>query len=122
MSMGDILIVDDNPTNLFVLRMMLRKLGHEALEARDGRAGVEMTLARRPRLLLLDLRMPEFDGMAAAAEIRDALGKEAPPIVAVTASVTAEQREACAASGFAGLIAKPVDFNELAEVVSRHGG
>ena len=119
MTHGAILIVDDNSTNLFVLRMMLRKLGHDAIEAQEGEAGVEMALALRPRLVLMDLRMPHLDGMAAAARIQDALGAAAPFIVAVTASVTPEQRDACAASGFAGLIAKPIQFDELVDIVSR---
>ncbi len=119
MTQPHILIVDDNPTNLFVLRMMLRKLGYETLEAVDGQSGVELALERRPRLVLMDLRMPGMDGMAAAESIRKSLGDGAPIIVAVTASVTPEQRHACAESGFAGLIPKPVDFGELAEYVSR---
>ena len=119
MTKGLILIVDDNATNLFILRMMLSKLGYEALEAADGQSGVDMALAQRPRLVLMDLRMPRMDGMAAAEYIRNCLGESAPVIVAVTASVTPEQRHACAVSGFAGLIPKPVNFGELADVVSR---
>lgn len=119
---GPILIVEDNATNLFILRSMLRKLGHQPLEAVDGRGGVAMTLEHRPGLVLMDLRMPEMDGMAAAAAIRAALGPEAPPLIAVTATITPEQRAACANAGFAGLIAKPVAFAELAETVSRHLG
>lgn len=122
MTDGDILIVEDNATNLFILRSMLRKLGHRPLEATDGRAGVDMTLTHRPRLVLMDLRMPEMDGMAAAAAIRAALGDAAPPMVAVTATITPEQRASCETAGFAGLIAKPVVFGELAEIVARFAG
>ena len=120
MTVASILIVDDNPTNLFVLRLMLRKLGYDVLEAVGGEASVDLALQHRPRLVLMDLRMPGMDGMAAAESIRTQLGEHAPIIVAVTASVTPEQRQACAASGFAGLIPKPVDFSELAGFVSRY--
>jgi len=119
MTQGDILIVDDNSTNLFVLRMMLRRLGHEPLEASDGLSGIALAVEHKPQLLFMDLRMPGVDGMTAAERIRHALGQDAPPIVAVTASVTEQQRDACASSGFAGLIAKPVDFDEVADYVTR---
>lgn len=118
---GAVLIVDDNTTNMFVLRMMLRKLGHEPIEAQEGRAGLALALERRPKLVLMDLRMPHLDGMATAACIRQELGDAAPAIVAVTATVTPEQRNACAAAGFVALIAKPVQFDELAEIMARFG-
>lgn len=122
MTTPSILVVEDNPANLFVLRSMLAKLGHTPLEAQDGRAGVAMSLAHRPRLVLMDLRMPAMDGIAAAEEIRAALGTDAPPIVAVTATVTSEQREHCSDAGFAAMLAKPISFTELAAVVQRHLG
>ena len=119
MTRGAILIVDDNATNLFVLRAMLSKLGYEAIEAKDGQSGVDLALALQPRLVLMDLRMPQMDGMAAAAHIRSVLGDEAPAIVAVTASVTREQRDVCTAAGFAALLAKPIKFEELVDIVAR---
>ena len=117
---GPILVVEDNSANLLVLRMMLRKLGHQVLEAKNGRSGVEMAVAHRPRLILMDLRMPEMDGISAATEIRTTLGSDAPTIIAVTATITPEQRVQCADTGFAELIAKPVSFAELSEILARY--
>jgi two-component system, sensor histidine kinase len=117
-----ILVVEDNGANLLVLRMMLRKMGHEVIEAKNGRCGVDMAIAHRPQLILMDLRMPEMDGIAAAAEIRSTLGAGAPIMVAVTATITPEQRVQCADTGFADLIAKPISFTHLSEIVERYTG
>lgn len=116
---AEILIVEDNATNVFILRAMLARLGHDALVARDGIEGVAMAEAHRPRLVLMDLRMPNLDGMAAAAEIRRRLSDDCPLFVAVTATVTTQQRAICEQAGFAGLLAKPVDLDELARTVRR---
>lgn len=115
-----ILVVEDNSANLLVLRLMLRKLGHEVLEAPNGRVGVEMVLSHRPRLVLMDLRMPEMDGISAANKIRETLGASSPVLVAVTATITPEQQSECEASGFVDLIAKPISFSELSDLVARY--
>lgn len=114
---ASILIVEDNPTNALILRSMLGKHGYASLVAADGREGVEMSRLHRPQLILMDLQMPRLDGFSAAAEIRQASGFVAPPIVAVTASVAEKVREACLAAGFSGVISKPIMIDELMAVV-----
>jgi CheY-like chemotaxis protein len=114
---GAILIVEDNQVNVMILRAMLRKHGYEPFVASDGREGIRMTDLHRPRLVLMDLQMPRLDGFAAATEIRrNAEGAE-PILVAVTANASGEVRSACRAAGFAYVLAKPVVFDELIEVV-----
>ena len=114
-----ILIVEDNQTNALILRSMLGKHGYASLVAADGREGVEMSRLHRPRLVLMDLQMPRMDGFSAAAEILQAGGCGAPPIVAVTASVAEKVREACLAAGFSGVISKPIMIDELMTMVRR---
>ncbi|MBP7241955.1 response regulator [Amaricoccus sp.] len=114
---GSILIVEDNQTNALILRSMLGKNGYSSLVASDGREGVEMMRTHRPRLVLMDLQMPRLDGFSAASEIL--AGGDAPPIVAVTASVAERVREACLAAGFADVISKPIMIEELLETVRR---
>ena len=119
---ADILIVEDNDTNMAVLRIMLKKIGQVPREARDGCEGVDMALRERPRLILMDLSMPRKDGITAAREIFDALGGDAPPIVAVTASVTAEQQKTCMDAGFSEVLPKPLQFGALSAVLQRYLG
>ncbi len=117
-----ILIVEDNQVNLMILRAMLRKRGYDAIVATDGAEGVEMTERHRPDLVLMDLQMPRLDGIAAAAEIARRLNGAAPAIVAVTANANEEVRRSCLAAGFVGVLAKPVDFEDLIATVRRHLG
>lgn len=116
---ASILIVEDNQTNALILRSMLGKHGYSSLVATDGREGVEMSRTHRPRLVLMDLQMPRLDGFSAASEILANSGDDAPPIVAVTASVAEKVREACLAAGFSDVIAKPIMIDELMATVRR---
>ena len=106
------LVVEDNAVNALILGAMLRKLGFEPLVARDGFEGIELAGRARPQLVLMDLQMPRLDGFSAASEIL-AGGGDAPPIVAVTASVAEKVREACLAAGFSDVLSKPIMIDEL---------
>lgn len=114
-----ILIVEDNQVNALILSAMLRKQGYAPEVARSGAEGVEMTGRHRPRLILMDLQMPRLDGFATASEIRRVCGDVAPVIVAVTANTGAGVAAACADAGFAGVLAKPIIYEELASTVRR---
>jgi CheY-like chemotaxis protein len=116
---GAILIVEDNEVNALVLRSMLRKRGYDPVVAVDGVEGVELSDRHRPRLILMDLQMPRLDGFAAAAEIRRKAGGAGPTIVAVTANTGGDVLDACAAAGFAGVLTKPIDFEDLIATVRR---
>ena len=115
----DILIVEDNQVNALILGTMLRKRGYRSEVARSGAEGVEMTARRRPRLILMDLQMPRLDGFATAAEIRRTCNGATPTMVAVTANTGSEVAAACADAGFAGLLAKPVIYEDLIATVRR---
>ena len=116
---GAILIVEDNEVNALILRSMLRKRGYDPVVAADGIEGVELSDRHRPRLILMDLQMPRLDGFAAAAEIRRKAGGASPTIVAVTANTAGEIAAACEAAGFACVLTKPIDFEDLIATVRR---
>jgi CheY-like chemotaxis protein len=104
-----ILVVEDNEDNLTLLDYLLKAYGYLPLLARNGQDGVRIAIEERPEVILLDIRMPGMDGHEVAATIKRTLGLEQTRIVAVTASVTAGDRERIAASGFDGYISKPID-------------
>ncbi len=115
-----ILAAEDNPSNQRMLMEMLRKMGYRADAVADGRE-VLMALERRPYdLILMDIRMPEMDGIAATKEIRQRWPKKGPKIIAITAYALAGDKEMCLAAGMDGYIAKPVQKEELAEVLKRY--
>jgi signal transduction histidine kinase/CheY-like chemotaxis protein len=115
-----ILVAEDNEINAMLVRALLIKLGHRPTMASDGRAAVEAWLAARAAsdpfdLVLMDVQMPGTDGLAAARQIRavELEGGGRTPVVALTASAHAEDRDACAAAGMDDVLVKPLDRERL---------
>jgi len=117
-----ILVVDDNAVNLRVAVGLLRSLGNACDLAEGGAAAVAMVTANRYDLVLMDRKMPGMDGIEATRRIRAELPADRQPrIVAMTASVTAQDRDDCLAAGMDDFISKPVRKQALAEVLVRTG-
>jgi two-component system cell cycle response regulator DivK len=114
-----ILIVEDNEKNMKLVRDLLQHRGHRTLEAVDGESGVRMTLQHRPDLVLMDIQLPDIDGMTALARIRADASFDAMPVLAVSASVMPDEQQRIVASGFDGFIAKPISLKPFIEAVER---
>jgi PAS domain S-box-containing protein len=117
-----ILAADDVPQNLELLALLLAKRGHTLDTASDGAQAVRLTAERRYDVLLMDVQMPQMDGLAATRAIRErekATQAPALPIVAMTASVLAAHREASGAAGMQGFASKPVDWHALSHEIAR---
>ncbi|GAK54049.1 two-component hybrid sensor and regulator [Candidatus Moduliflexus flocculans] len=108
-----ILVVDDKAANRAVLVNMLEPLGFQMLEADDGVSGLEVALARRPDLILLDLRMPGMDGFEMARQLRSQPVGQALKIVAVSASVQGDIKQLSLDAGCDDFLGKPVMLDEL---------
>jgi CheY-like chemotaxis protein len=108
-----ILIAEDNPVNQEVGATMLRKRGHHVDIVADGRQAVEAVRANSYDILLMDVQMPEMDGLAATRAIRDLPHGRAVPIVALTAHALAGDRERCLAAGMNGYLTKPFKAHDL---------
>ena len=102
-----ILLAEDNPINQEVACELLRAVNLEVDVAADGRQAVQAALTRRHALVLMDMQMPEMDGLGATRAIRAELGP-ALPIIAMTANAFGEDRAACLAAGMNAHIGKPV--------------
>jgi CheY-like chemotaxis protein/HPt (histidine-containing phosphotransfer) domain-containing protein len=114
-----VLLAEDNQTNQFVVRATLEAYGCTVDIAVDGREAVEAVRDRDYDLVLMDLMMPELDGLQAARQIRNLPGKEPPvPIIAMSASASAEDRIACAQAGMDGFIAKPFVPSKMLSQIS----
>jgi signal transduction histidine kinase/ActR/RegA family two-component response regulator len=115
-----ILLVEDNPVNQKLASTLLRKQGHRVETAENGREAVARTGLERFDLILMDIQMPEMDGMDATAAIR-AREQESGghvPIFAMTAHAMTGDRERCLSAGMDGYLAKPIQMQELIKVLS----
>jgi signal transduction histidine kinase/ActR/RegA family two-component response regulator len=112
-----VLLAEDNPVNQMVQKKILARLGMTCDVVSNGREAVEMASCNRYHVVLLDLQMPEMDGLEAARLLR--LLPKPPWIVAVTADVTSDTRIACNAAGFDDFVSKPLTLDDVAAVFSR---
>jgi two-component system cell cycle response regulator DivK len=104
-----ILIVEDNEKNLKLIRDILQFHGYRTAEATTAEEGIAICVRDRPDLVLMDVRLPGMDGLAALKALRAVPRTSSIPIVAVTASVMPDERDRFSAAGFDGFIAKPID-------------
>jgi len=103
-----ILLVEDDPTSLALMKYLLDKAGYHPHTEVDGAAGLAAALRLRPELVLMDVQMPVMDGLAAASAIRNEAVLRETIVVAVTAFAMMGDRERVLAAGFAGYITKPI--------------
>jgi signal transduction histidine kinase/CheY-like chemotaxis protein/HPt (histidine-containing phosphotransfer) domain-containing protein len=104
-----VLVAEDNPVNQEVAFELLNGAGLAVDLAANGREAVSLARRNRYDLIMMDIQMPEIDGIAATRGIRDLPGKGRIPILAMTATAFAEDRAACLAAGMNDLVAKPID-------------
>ena len=107
-----VLIVEDNPDNMVTMRALLAD-EYVLIEAVDGHAGIEIAGLRKPHLILMDIGLPEKDGVEAFKTIRNNPHTAHIPVVAVTASAMTTDRETILAYGFDAYVAKPIDAERL---------
>jgi len=115
--MAKILYIEDNPHNMRLVRKMLRLGKHDVVEAMTGEAGIEQAQAIQPDLILLDINLPDLDGMEVCARIRELEEIKWIPIIALTANAMHGDRERFLNSGMDGYLAKPITRNELLNTV-----
>ena len=104
-----ILIVEDDPKNLKLIRDLLQIRGYTALEATDGKQGVDMARAKMPDLILMDIQMPVMDGFEAISILKADPVTKSIPIIALTAFAMQGDKEKCMEAGCNDYITKPLD-------------
>jgi CheY-like chemotaxis protein len=117
-----VLAVEDDPIGMTVLRHVLQRRLKNVDCVASGRAALEAVTRRHYDLILMDLQMPDINGLEAAALIRRMNGYSDVPILALTASCSDQVREQCRAIGMQAFLSKPIDANELWSAVSRYLG
>src|SRR5919204_1113377 len=115
-----ILVVEDNEKNMKLFRHVLQATGYRMLEATAGGRAVELAVQHRPDLVLMDIRLPDIDGVEALSRLRADARTSTIPVLAVTAQAMHGDEERFLAAGFAGYVSKPVNVVELLATVRRH--
>lgn len=112
-----VLIVDDDERNRKLARDVLRAAGLRTLEASRGDEGIAVAADRQPDVILLDLRLPDMDGMDVARQLRSHARTAQIPVVALSALHAEDHRDVLRAAGFAGYLQKPISVGEFPEQV-----
>ncbi len=114
---AQILVVEDNPANMKLFSIMLRKAGHEVLRAYNAEEAVALARAHLPDLILMDIQLPGMDGLAATRILKDDESTRHILIVALTALAMKGDKERIIAAGCDGYIAKPIQYKSFVEEV-----
>ncbi|MEF8699993.1 MAG: PAS domain S-box protein [Candidatus Accumulibacter sp. UW20] len=114
-----ILLAEDNPINIEVVQQMLHAAGLDVVVAPNGRIALEKARTERFDLILMDMQMPEMDGIEATQAIRCLPPYATTPILALTANAFAEDRRACLEAGMNEVLTKPVNPTQLYEALAR---
>ncbi len=114
-----ILIVENNTDLLQVLQLQLEDRDYETILATDGKQAVDMAAAHLPDIILMDILMPEMDGLQATRMIRQNPQTRSIPILAMTVLSDSKAKEGCLNNGFNDHIAKPFTFVQLESRISK---
>jgi two-component system cell cycle response regulator DivK len=122
MTTRQILVVEDNERNMRLFCDVLQASGYRTLEATTGEQAVELVFEHRPDLVLMDIQLPDIDGVEALGRVRADDGFASVPILALTAQAMEGDRERFLAAGFDGYLSKPVDIAEFVATVKAYCG
>jgi len=118
-----VLVAEDNRINQTLMVRVLEKMGHSSVAANNGREALALASTQKFDVVLMDVQMPEMDGLAATVAIRDTekASKSHLPIFAMTAHAMKGDRESCLQAGMDGYLAKPVRFSDLEQTLAGLG-
>ena len=111
--MRKVLVVEDHPDMMEILTCQMERMGFSVIPARHGKEGVEKALEEKPNLILMDIMMPEMDGLAATRLIRSNPETQDIPILAATVLFRETDLKSCIDAGCNGYLVKPFTYQEL---------
>ncbi len=117
--MPHVLYIDDEPTNRLLVKRILMAEGFDVDEADNARDGIQIATDNPPDLILMDISMPDMDGLEATQRLRDISTLAHIKVVAVTANAMTGDRERFLAAGCDGYISKPIDVDTFVDEISQ---
>ncbi|NIM28876.1 MAG: response regulator [Gammaproteobacteria bacterium] len=115
--MTKLLYVEDNEDNIYMLQSRLERRGFSVVVARDGEQAVEMAVAERPSLIIMDLSLPKVDGWEATRRLKANEHTRQIPVVALSAHAMVGDRESALDAGCDDFDTKPVEFQRLLDKI-----
>ena len=115
-----VLVVEDNERNMKLFCDVLQASGYRTLEATTGEGAVAVAIEHRPHLVLMDIQLPDIDGVEALDRVRTDERSASIPVVALTAQAMEGDRERFLAAGFDGYVSKPVNIVDFHATVKSH--
>jgi len=119
---AQVLVVEDNEKNMKLFRDVLQASGYRLLEATTGERAMALAAEHQPNLVLMDIQLPDIDGVEALGRLRADARTASIPVVALTAQAMHGDRERFLDAGFDAYISKPVDVVEFVKTVKEHCG
>jgi two-component system cell cycle response regulator DivK len=120
--MAKVLVVEDNHANMKLAVLLLETAGHTVITAKDAEAGLILAREGQPDLILMDIQLPDMDGLEATALLKGADATRAIPVIALTALVMKGDEERIRAAGCDGYIAKPLSYREFLDTIAERLG
>jgi two-component system, cell cycle response regulator DivK len=117
--MARVLVIEDNVSNMTLATFLLESVGHTVLSATDAEAGLIIARDEGPDLILMDIQLPEMDGLHATALLKRDVSTSAIPVIALTALAMKGDEERIRAAGCDGYIAKPIAYQEFLATVGK---
>jgi two-component system cell cycle response regulator DivK len=117
MQQKTILVVEDDKDHLTIAAALLRYYGYAVLEAMNAHDGIELAIERTPDLILMDLQLPQMNGIEALKVLRADDDTKSIPAIAFTASAMTEDRQKILEAGFDGLQTKPIHVKEFVQAI-----
>jgi CheY-like chemotaxis protein len=114
-----VLLAEDNDENIVVMQEYITRHGYEVVPVKTGTGAVAAAAELHPAIILMDIQMPEMDGLDAIARIRAMPALDSIPIIALTALAMPGDRERCLAAGANDYLSKPIGLRELIRVIER---
>jgi two-component system, cell cycle response regulator DivK len=114
-----VLIIEDNPKNMKLFKDILQANGYTTIEAVDAKKGIELALAHKPDLILMDIMLPEINGFEAVRILKSDEKTKGILVIALTSFAMAGDKEKAFEAGFDGYITKPINVREFVKEIAR---
>lgn len=118
MTVGRILIIEDNAINMRLAKLLVRGAGHTAIEAIDAESGLLLARSELPDVILMDVQLPGMDGFAATAILKHDPLTASIPVIALTAMATARDEDRARDAGCDAYISKPLKVHEVHDAIT----